>query len=100
MERHNLSRHGWFGTNRLFASAPLNIADTCRLLDPLAPLPATPLSDWEILAVASRMVQRVDCDQFIAERVTLLALIDDAAGVATWRAISLKVGAIRDAAAV
>ncbi|AHE55929.1 hypothetical protein NX02_21485 [Sphingomonas sanxanigenens DSM 19645 = NX02] len=67
------------------------------MLDPCDPLPPTPLTEWEILAVASRMVQRCDCDQFIAERMGLLALLDDADGVATWRAIAMKVRAIRDA---
>ena len=70
------------------------------MLDPRDPLPSTPLTDWEILAVATKMVQRCDCDQFIAERVGLLALIEDAPGVATWCAIAMKVRAIRDAPAV
>ena len=70
------------------------------MLDPLDPLPATRLAGWEILAVATRMVQRGDCDQFIAERIGLLALLDDPHGVATWRAIAVTVRAIRDAHSV
>jgi len=61
------------------------------MIDAADPLPPSPLTDWELTAIAARMVQRPDCNIYVAEQIGRLALEDDAEGVATWKAVARKV---------
>jgi len=53
------------------------------MLDRTGPLPPSPLTDWDLTAIAVRTVQRPDCNVYVAEQIGRLALADDAEGVAT-----------------
>jgi len=70
------------------------------MLNPADPLPPSPLTDWELTAIAARIVQRPDCEIYVAEQIGRLALADDAEGVTTWKAVAGKVQAIRAASVV
>ncbi|MGF7149437.1 hypothetical protein FHS96_003088 [Sphingomonas zeicaulis] len=70
-----------------------------QVLDPLDPLPDGPLSHRELLLLASAVVQRRDCNQFIEQRVRFLVVTGDPAGVMAWKAIAAKVVEIRNAPA-
>ena len=57
----------------------------------------TPLSDRELWACAIKVetTHGQQAPRFIAERIGALALAGDAAGVATWRAIAVRVDQLR-----
>ncbi|AHE52830.1 hypothetical protein [Sphingomonas sanxanigenens] len=64
------------------------------------PIPAVPLTERETAAIAAKMVVMKDCDARIARLLTRLDQLADEAGLVTWRAVAVKVRAIRDAPAV
>jgi len=39
------------------------------MLHPADPLPSSLLTDWELTAIAARMVQRPDCNIYVAEQI-------------------------------
>ena len=57
----------------------------------------TPLSDRELWACAIKVesTHGQQAPRFIAERIGMLALAGDAAGVVTWRAIAVRVDQLR-----
>ncbi|MBW8786125.1 MAG: hypothetical protein JF593_16130 [Novosphingobium sp.] len=59
------------------------------------------VSDWEIWACADQVLRAhgAEADAFVAVRITRLAEVGDADGVATWRAIAERMDRLRAAPA-
>ncbi|MBW8755920.1 MAG: hypothetical protein JF595_17610 [Sphingomonadales bacterium] len=59
------------------------------------------VTDWEIWACAYHVLRSHggEADAFVAARITRLAEVGDADGVATWRAIAARMDRLRAAPA-
>lgn len=66
------------------------------MIHPDDPLPPSPLSDWELQAVAVTVVRQHGdkAPLHVAERIGACAVADDGEGVATWKAVAVRMNAI------
>lgn len=66
------------------------------MIQPDDPLPPSPLPEWELQAVAATVLRQhgEKAPVHVAERIGACAVADDAAGVATWKAVAVRMDAM------
>lgn len=69
------------------------------MIQPDDQLPPSPLPDWELQAVAVAVLRQhgESAPLHVAERIGACAVADDAEGVATWKAVAVRMNAILNA---
>lgn len=66
------------------------------MIQPDDQLPRSPLTDWELQAVAVAIIRQYGdgAPLHIAKQIGACAVVDDAEGVATWKAVALRMDTI------